>query len=466
MKHWTMHLMLLLLLAISTKGSTFDGHHQSFKDENVEMEEDREETREKWWIEEDEIGYEKEEFEIGIEMLGSGRASKVPVNVDSFGAIGDGVADDTQAFLDAWQQACSMDNAVFLVPEHRRYKINATKFKGPCQAKLIVEIQGMIIAPDDPKQWDPKSPRNWLTFTKLTGVRFQGGGVIDGSGSKWWAASCKINKTNPCKGAPTALTIDQSSGIRVKGLLFQYSQQIHFQISKSDSVKISGIHVKAPEDSPNTDGIHITESSNVAIQNVQIGTGDDCISIVNASSNIKMKNIICGPGHGISIGSLGKGNSTAVVTGIVLDTATITGTTNGLRIKTWQGGSGYVKGVRFENVKMDNVENPIIIDQFYCDQTTPCKNQTSAVKISGVMYKNINGTSKTPQAMKFACSDTVPCSGIVLHDINLERFDGEAETFCNCAMGFDYGFVKPPADCLKNSACGGGKEEEILHEEL
>lgn len=28
-------------------------------------------------------------------------------------------------------------------------------------------------------------------------------------------------------------------------------------------------------------------------------SGDDCISIVNASSNIKMKRIYCGPGHGI-----------------------------------------------------------------------------------------------------------------------------------------------------------------------
>lgn len=40
-----------------------------------------------------------------------------------------------------------------------------------------------------------------------------------------------------------------------------------------------------------------------------------------------------------------------------------------------QGGSGYVKSVRFENVKMNDVENPIIIDQFYCDSMTRCKNQ-------------------------------------------------------------------------------------------
>lgn len=40
-----------------------------------------------------------------------------------------------------------------------------------------------------------------------------------------------------------------------------------------------------------------------------------------------------------------------------------------------QGGSGYVRAVRFENVKMNAVANPIIIDQFYCDSPTTCKNQ-------------------------------------------------------------------------------------------
>lgn len=35
------------------------------------------------------------------------------------------------------------------------------------------------------------------------------------------------------------------------------------------------------------------------VLHIYIFSGDDCISIVNASSNIKMKRIFCGPGHGI-----------------------------------------------------------------------------------------------------------------------------------------------------------------------
>ncbi|KAI5572093.1 hypothetical protein POPTR_011G159000v4 [Populus trichocarpa] len=378
----------------------------------------------------------------------SERGGKVLVNVDSFGAVGDGISDDTQAFVKAWGTACAIPKSVFLVPSGRRYLVNATRFKGPCEDKLIIQIDGTIVAPDEPKNWDPDLARLWLDFSKLNGVLFQGNGVIDGSGSKWWASSCKKNKSNPCRGAPTALTIDSSSAVKVKGLTIKNSQQMNFVISKSASVRISKVTVSSPGDSPNTDGIHITQSTNVVLQDCKIGTGDDCISIVNGSSAIKMKGIYCGPGHGVSIGSLGKDNSTGIVTKVVLDTALIRETTNGVRIKTWQGGNGYVRGVRFENVRMDNVDNPIIIDQFYCDSPKSCQNQTSAVRISEIMYRNISGTTKSAKAMKFSCSDTAPCSTIVLSNVNLEKEDGTVETYCNSAEGFGYGIVHPSADCL------------------
>lgn len=50
---------------------------------------------------------------------------------------------------------------------------------------------------------------------------------------------------------------------------------MNFVISRSDSIQINGVKVSASEDSPNTDGIHITESTNVVLQNSRIGTGLD-----------------------------------------------------------------------------------------------------------------------------------------------------------------------------------------------
>jgi polygalacturonase len=46
--------------------------------------------------------------------------------------------------------------------------------------------------------------------------------------------------------------------------------------------------------------------------------------------------VTCGPGHGISIGGLGKDGTTAVVSGISVQNVKMTGTLTAARIKTWQ----------------------------------------------------------------------------------------------------------------------------------
>lgn len=66
----------------------------------------------------------------------------------------------------------------------------------------------------------------------------------------------------------------------MRDLTIQNGQQMNFAISRSDSIRIAGVTVSAPEDSPNTDGIHITESTNVVLQNSKIGTGLDISHVI------------------------------------------------------------------------------------------------------------------------------------------------------------------------------------------
>ncbi|XP_030474289.1 polygalacturonase-like [Syzygium oleosum] len=358
-----------------------------------------------------------------MRRLASTSTTKV-VNVDNYGAKGDG-GDDSEAFKKAWNVACSSERAAIVVPKNRIYHLKPITFSGPCKSGLTFKVYGTIKASVRLSDYD-KDRRYWLMFDNLTDFRMEGGGFINGNGRKWWANSCKINKSLPCKTAPTAMTFYECKNLRVADLIIQNAQQMHLSFQKCVNVKVLNLLVSAPEKSPNTDGIHVTGTQNILIKNCVIRTGDDCISIVSGSKNVQATDIVCGPGHGISIGSLGADKSTDYVSNVLVNRARLSGTTNGVRIKTWQGGSGYAKNIIFQNISMRNVTNPIIIDQNYCDQAEACPEQASAVQVSNVVYKNIKGTSASEVAINFDCSKSHPCRGILLQNVGLVSNSGES----------------------------------------
>ena len=85
----------------------------------------------------------------------------------------------------------------------------------------------------------------------------------------------------------------------VSALTSLNSQLYHIVVNGCQNVKMQGVKVIAPGNSPNTDGIHVQLSSSVTILNSKIGSGDDCISIGPGTTNLWIENVACGPGHGI-----------------------------------------------------------------------------------------------------------------------------------------------------------------------
>ncbi|KAK9067297.1 hypothetical protein SSX86_014623 [Deinandra increscens subsp. villosa] len=370
----------------------------------------------------------------------SDRKTSTVFNVLAFGAKGDGTTDDTKAFEAAWLAACKLEASTMVVPKGSVFLIKPISFSGPnCQSNIVFQLDGKIIAPQRSGSWE-SGLLQWLEFTKLNGITIRGTGVIDGQGSGWWSESGT---------KPTAVRFYGSSDVTVTGITIQNSQQTHLKFDNCQSVQVFGITVSSPGDSPNTDGIHLQNSQDVTIHSTKLACGDDCVSIQTGCSGVKIENVDCGPGHGISIGSLGKDNSRACVSNITVQNTKIHDTMTGVRIKTWQGGSGSVQGVTFSNIQVSNVETPIIIDQYYCDGSK-CQNKSSAVAISEISYENIRGTY-TENPIRFACSTSTPCTDINLDTIQLQAVQQNYDLlkpFCSNAYGELKTSTNPPVDCL------------------
>ncbi|KAL3631760.1 hypothetical protein CASFOL_024744 [Castilleja foliolosa] len=234
-------------------------------------------------------------------------ASLNTFNVMSYGAVGDGIVDDSQALLKAWRAACESEakstTPVVLIPPKRTFLLSPLTFNGPCKlSPIYMLVSGRIVAPVK-TGWRGNQKNAWMIFSNVRGLVVKGKGVIDGQGPSWWPLKpCFHDPANGiiCKG-PTGMIFRRCDGLRLDGFSKVNGPGSHILIMATNGAIVTNLRIIAPGDSPNTDAIDISSSTRVQIRNCFIATGDDCIAIGAGSSNIDVSGITCGPGHGIRV---------------------------------------------------------------------------------------------------------------------------------------------------------------------
>ncbi|KAL9314872.1 hypothetical protein ACSQ67_020324 [Phaseolus vulgaris] len=257
-------------------------------------------------------------------------------NVLSFGAKGDGEYDCTQAFMDAWRETChSKGNARVLVPEGR-FVVSTMFFAGPCTTPdpVTIQVVGTVVATTDISEY---VNGEWLMFESIDGIRLIGGGTFDGVGKESWktSANCKVDPSDTCVRNPSSLYFRKVRNGIIQNIKSIDPKGFHVFVTNCVNIRLRLLKLVAPSESPNTDGIHISQSVNVKVSKNNIETGDDCISMIQGANDVHINKMNCGPGHGISIGSLGKYPDELEVKNISVTNISMVGTTNGVRIKTW-----------------------------------------------------------------------------------------------------------------------------------
>nr|DAD35759.1 TPA_asm: hypothetical protein HUJ06_006399 [Nelumbo nucifera] len=325
-------------------------------------------------------------------------------------------ADITQALLNAWKDACAATGTAQVIIPKGTYTLNEVKFLGPCKGEIIFRVEGLVQAPPDPAAIKSDA---WVVFETITGLTVFGGGTFDGQGQKAWTVNDCSMHFDTCRILPTNVRFNFITNGFIHDITSLNSKMFNLFLLGGNNVTFQHITVTAPANSLNTDGIHIGRSTGVKILDTTIGTGDDCVSVGDGTKDLTVSKVTCGPGHGISIGSLGKYDNEGPVAGVHVSDCTLTNTDNGVRIKTWPNSKpGSASDISFTGITMNNVSNPIILDQNYCPHAI-CDKQPSRVKVSGVKFDNIKGTSATQQCVILSCSPAVPCENVEIGEINL-----------------------------------------------
>ena len=183
-----------------------------------------------------------------------------------------------------------------------------------------------------------------------------------------------------------------------------------------------------PTNISNTDGIDPDSTSNVLIHDVYIRTGDDGIAIKSGwdeygyeygvpSENIVIRDcVISTPCAALAIGSEMSGG----VRNVSVSSCFLHDSTAGIHIKSGAGRGGYVKDILFEDLKMINCAEAIMIDTdtsgHPADDANHKLNLSALPDIRRITARRIDGFGSIRVA-KLQGLDHAPLVDVTLEDI-------------------------------------------------
>lgn len=335
-------------------------------------------------------------------------AAATDIHPEKFGAIADGKTNNATAIQQAIDATSQQGGGIVVLSA-------GTYLSGPIELKnnviLHLDKGSILKAVPDLNLFkaafighEAQSGEAFILANHANHVGITGEGKIDGSGPTWWAAAMDVRRhvrkgetdyfTQRFPNIPIAngmprpwlIEFNDVSHAKIGTIHVHQSPMWNVVIRNSQFIHIDGLHISNPADSPNTDGIDIVSSNNIAMKHLDISTGDDNIAIKSGlpgfamfkrpSSKITISDSVFREGHGVSVGS----ETAHGINNIDIHDVHFISTENGIRIKSARDRGADIFHIMANNITMDKVNTPITITDSYTGQSGSDKN-TNALPV-------------------------------------------------------------------------------------
>jgi polygalacturonase len=359
-------------------------------------------------------------------------------NLMDFGAVADGKTPNTEAIARAVAAVAKAGGGTLNIPA-------GDYFTGPIVlcSRLNLHLHAgarLLFSQNfDDYRIEGNKYRPLVGAKDCQDVEISGAGSFDGQGDPWWVIERRVKAAARAKGLPDAeigrprmIILDGCNRVRIEGVTLENSPMYHLVPTRCEDVAIDGITIRAPSDSPNTDGIDPSVSRRVLITHCTIDTGDDCIAVKAGAvgsgpdEDILITDCTFLHGHGCSIGS----DTNAGVRNMTVQRCTFNGTEAGVRLKSRRGRGGLVENITYADLTMTNVGQAIVVSSYYYGLPKPFEHdQAQAVGPStpiwrNIVVRNITATAGTKDAGLIIGLPEMPARDIVLDNVSIQAPKG------------------------------------------
>uniref|UniRef100_A0A7C9AWA5 Endo-polygalacturonase n=1 Tax=Opuntia streptacantha TaxID=393608 RepID=A0A7C9AWA5_OPUST len=365
----------------------------------------------------------------------------VAFNLTDFGAVGDGLTDNTAAFeraVSAIAKLGKWGGAQLNVPPGLWL---TSPFNLTSHMTLFLSEDAIILGIDDEKKWplmpplpsygygrEHPGPRygSLIHGQNLKDIVITGNnGTIDGQGQTWWT-KYRQRKLNHTRGP--LVQIMWSSHIVIANITLRNSPFWTLHPYDCKNVTIRNVTILAPvNDAPNTDGIDPDSCEDMLIEDCYISVGDDAIAIKSGwdqyginygrpSTNIVIRDLIVRSevSAGISIGSEMSGG----VSNVTIENILVWSSRRAVRIKTAPGRGGYVRDITYRNLTFETVRVGVVIKTDYNEHPDDGYDPNALPSIENISITSVHGQDvRVP--VRIHGSEVIPIRNITFQDMSV-----------------------------------------------